>query len=136
MARSTSKCGFRPGAITLLIMVAVAGCASAPQTHQDPGDVRDIGKPIFSDADTGIPPRAADYGAHIGPSGYVARRDVGRVVSSGGSSVHGFGGGGALRGSGSSHSVSGSTGGRTCHVGPQGGTFTITANGNKNYGGC
>ena len=26
--------------------------------------------------------------------------------------------------------------GRTCHRGPRGGTYTITASGNKNYGGC
>lgn len=27
-------------------------------------------------------------------------------------------------------------GGATCHVGPRGGTYTITASGRKNYGGC
>ena len=27
-------------------------------------------------------------------------------------------------------------GGRTCHVGPRGGTYTITASGRKNYNGC
>jgi hypothetical protein len=27
-------------------------------------------------------------------------------------------------------------GGPTCHVGPRGGTYTITASGRKNYGGC
>lgn len=27
-------------------------------------------------------------------------------------------------------------GGRTCHVGPRGGTYTITASGRKNYSGC
>lgn len=122
-----SKSGFRPAAIALAIMVATAGCAPTPQTHPDPRDIRDIGKPIFSDADASIPPRAADYGAHTGPSGYVARRDIGRVVSSGGGSIHG---------SGSGYGTSRSTGGLTCHVGPQGGTFTITANGNKNYDGC
>ena len=26
--------------------------------------------------------------------------------------------------------------GQTCHVGPRGGTYTITGNGRKNYGGC
>lgn len=26
--------------------------------------------------------------------------------------------------------------GATCHVGPRGGTYTITASGRKNYGGC
>ena len=25
---------------------------------------------------------------------------------------------------------------KTCHTGPRGGTYTITANGNKNYSGC
>lgn len=34
--------------------------------------------------------------------------------------------------SGSSYSV----GGRTCYVGPRGGTYTITASGRKNYSGC
>ena len=28
------------------------------------------------------------------------------------------------------------SGGATCHVGPRGGTYTITASGRKNYGGC
>jgi hypothetical protein len=28
------------------------------------------------------------------------------------------------------------TGSPTCHVGPRGGTYTITASGRKNYGGC
>jgi hypothetical protein len=27
-------------------------------------------------------------------------------------------------------------GGQTCHVGPRGGTYTITASGRKNYSGC
>lgn len=27
-------------------------------------------------------------------------------------------------------------GGRTCYVGPRGGTYTITASGRKNYNGC
>lgn len=27
-------------------------------------------------------------------------------------------------------------GSRTCHVGPRGGTYTLTASGRKNYGGC
>ncbi|WP_206169579.1 hypothetical protein [Variovorax guangxiensis] len=27
-------------------------------------------------------------------------------------------------------------GSRTCHVGPRGGTYTITASGRKNYNGC
>ncbi|MGO4307448.1 YHYH domain-containing protein [Cupriavidus sp. RAF12] len=27
-------------------------------------------------------------------------------------------------------------GGRTCYTGPRGGTYTITASGRKNYGGC
>lgn len=27
-------------------------------------------------------------------------------------------------------------GGRTCYVGPRGGTYTITASGRKNYSGC
>jgi len=27
-------------------------------------------------------------------------------------------------------------GGKTCYVGPRGGTYTITASGRKNYGGC
>jgi hypothetical protein len=27
-------------------------------------------------------------------------------------------------------------GGPTCHVGPRGGTYTITKSGKKNYGGC
>lgn len=27
-------------------------------------------------------------------------------------------------------------GGKTCHVGPRGGTYTITASGRKNYSGC
>lgn len=27
-------------------------------------------------------------------------------------------------------------GGSTCHVGPRGGTYTITKSGKKNYGGC
>lgn len=26
--------------------------------------------------------------------------------------------------------------GKVCHVGPQGGTYTITSGGNKNYAGC
>lgn len=34
--------------------------------------------------------------------------------------------------SGSSYTV----GGRTCYVGPRGGTYTITASGRKNYSGC
>lgn len=34
--------------------------------------------------------------------------------------------------SGSSYPVSG----RTCYVGPRGGTYTITASGRKNYNGC
>lgn len=25
---------------------------------------------------------------------------------------------------------------KTCHTGPRGGTYTVTANGNKNYSGC
>jgi len=29
-----------------------------------------------------------------------------------------------------------SGGGSTCHVGPRGGTYTITKSGKKNYGGC
>lgn len=29
-----------------------------------------------------------------------------------------------------------STGGQTCYTGPRGGTYTITASGRKNYGGC
>ena len=29
-----------------------------------------------------------------------------------------------------------SRGSATCHVGPRGGTYTITASGRKNYGGC
>jgi hypothetical protein len=29
-----------------------------------------------------------------------------------------------------------STGSSTCHVGPRGGTYTITKSGKKNYGGC
>ena len=29
-----------------------------------------------------------------------------------------------------------SAGGPTCHVGPRGGTYTITASGRKNYSGC
>ncbi len=33
---------------------------------------------------------------------------------------------------GSSYSV----GGKTCYVGPRGGTYTITASGRKNYSGC
>lgn len=28
------------------------------------------------------------------------------------------------------------TGGLTCHVGPKGGTYTITKSGRKNYAGC
>lgn len=28
------------------------------------------------------------------------------------------------------------SGGATCHVGPRGGTYTITASGRKNYAGC
>lgn len=28
------------------------------------------------------------------------------------------------------------TGGATCYVGPRGGTYTLTASGRKNYGGC
>ena len=34
--------------------------------------------------------------------------------------------------SGSNYTV----GGRTCYVGPRGGTYTITASGRKNYSGC
>lgn len=34
--------------------------------------------------------------------------------------------------SGSSYSA----GGRTCYVGPRGGTYTVTASGRKNYSGC
>jgi hypothetical protein len=29
-----------------------------------------------------------------------------------------------------------STGGKICYVGPRGGTYTLTASGKKNYGGC
>ncbi len=32
--------------------------------------------------------------------------------------------------------TSSGTGSSTCYVGPRGGTYTLTANGNKNYGGC
>jgi hypothetical protein len=35
-----------------------------------------------------------------------------------------------------SRSGSGAAGGKTCHVGPRGGTYTITASGRKNYSGC
>lgn len=38
----------------------------------------------------------------------------------------------AAASSGSSRTV----GGQTCYVGPRGGTYTITASGRKNYGGC
>lgn len=38
----------------------------------------------------------------------------------------------AATSSGSSRSV----GGQTCYTGPRGGTYTITASGRKNYGGC
>lgn len=36
----------------------------------------------------------------------------------------------------SSASTSRTVGGKTCYVGPRGGTYTITASGRKNYGGC
>lgn len=35
-----------------------------------------------------------------------------------------------------SRADNGATGGKTCHVGPRGGTYTITASGRKNYSGC
>lgn len=34
------------------------------------------------------------------------------------------------------HQVTSTSHDRTCHVGPRGGTYTITASGRKNYGGC
>jgi len=38
--------------------------------------------------------------------------------------------------SSSSGSSARSAGGQTCYTGPRGGTYTITASGNKNYSGC
>jgi hypothetical protein len=50
-------------------------------------------------------------------------------------------GGGAHAGSSKQRAVSGApsqsqVGGRTCFVGPRGGTYTITKSGRKNYKGC
>lgn len=38
--------------------------------------------------------------------------------------------------SGGSGGSGGGGGSKTCHVGPKGGTYTITSGGNKNYSGC
>lgn len=42
----------------------------------------------------------------------------------------------ASPGNAKSFRASAGSGSATCHVGPRGGTYTITASGRKNYGGC
>lgn len=117
------------------ILAAAAGCSDIESGESVTFTGHDPFENLIQGADRGIPPDGPDAGKFVGPRVAVAERpSIGTILPGGVRTTVTVGN------STSTTGVRTSSGGRHigggCYVGPRGGTYTLTSNGNANYNGC
>lgn len=122
----------------VLALVAVGGCTASEGSSDELATRNDPFASLAAGPDRSIPLEGPDAGRFVGPRAAIPEpRSIGTILpghsgsfSSAATVTH-------TRSSGGSFGAAPAAGSRPrCYTGPRGGTFTKTASGERNYGGC